>query len=245
MPIFILSTLIQIALVVHIIKTRRDTMWIWIVVGLPIAGSIAYLIVEVIPKFLSSNTGQVAKRNIEKVVNPDKDFNDAMYRYSVTDTVKNSLDLAEACMEKKKYEDAKTLYENCLTGVHKSDPIIMFGLARAEFALGNYARVKSLLNDLIRENPDYENIDAHLLYAKSLEGLGEKESALEVYEALESYSPSPEALYRYAMLHLEFGNQGKARELLEKIIRTANISGKHHNSVFRNWINLARDELKK
>ena len=37
MPLFILSILLQIALVVHIVRTGRNTTWIWIVVMLPLA----------------------------------------------------------------------------------------------------------------------------------------------------------------------------------------------------------------
>ena len=49
MPLFILSILIQVALVIHIVKTGRSTTWIWIVVMLPVAGSIAYFVLEGLP----------------------------------------------------------------------------------------------------------------------------------------------------------------------------------------------------
>ncbi len=58
MPILILSAILQVALVVHIIKTGRSTTWIWIVVMLPLAGSIAYLLLEVLPDLMAGRQAE-------------------------------------------------------------------------------------------------------------------------------------------------------------------------------------------
>ena len=65
----------QVALVVHIIKTGRDTKWVWIVVMLPLAGSIAYLLLEVLPDVSNTRAGQAAGKKVKSVVNPNKDIN--------------------------------------------------------------------------------------------------------------------------------------------------------------------------
>jgi hypothetical protein len=49
MLFYILPILIQVGLVVHVIKTGRNTIWIWVLVLLPGVGSLAYLVVEVLP----------------------------------------------------------------------------------------------------------------------------------------------------------------------------------------------------
>ena len=74
MPLFILSIIMQVALVLHIVKTGRNTTWIWIVVMLPLAGSIAYLVVELLPDFFGSRAGRNATRSIPKVVNPNREL---------------------------------------------------------------------------------------------------------------------------------------------------------------------------
>ncbi len=178
MPIFVLSIILQVALVVHIVKTGRNTTWIWIVVMLPLAGSIAYLIVEVLPGIIGGRTISQAKRNIKSVTNPNEDINSAAYEYSVTDTVENFLRLAEECMSKELYEEAKKLYEKSLKGIHEDDPELMHGLAKAEFGLKNHIRAKQLLDALIAKNPDYKNADDHLLYARVAEELNDTELAL-------------------------------------------------------------------
>jgi len=244
MPIFILSILIQVTLIVHILKTGRNTIWIWIVLGIPVAGSIAYFIVEILPTFLNSHKGQKAKKDIFKILNPNKDFNNAMQNYSITDTVKNSLDLAEECMNKQMFKEAQQLFTKSLSGEYKYEPQIMLGLAQAEFALGNYETVKQLLNQLIEKNSNYEDSNTHLLYARTEEALNDFTSAKQVYEALESYNSDPEILFRHAMVLKYLGELEASKNKLTQIIRIANISGKHHKNLFKTWIINAKRELK-
>lgn len=243
MHILILSVLIQLAFVLHIVKTGRNTTWIWIVVMLPLAGSIAYLIVEVLPELLSSRNGRKASSNLKKILNPNKNMNDATRNYSISDTVENSMRLAEECINKNMFSEAKKLYKKCLNGTHKHDPEIMYGLARAEFFLNNFSAVKSILDELIEKNPDYKNADAHLLYARNLENLNEIELALKEYETLDSYYPGPEATYRYALLLKNRGDSSNSQQLFAKIIHSSNISGKHYNTLYKEWIKKAQAEI--
>jgi len=244
MPLLILSFIIQLVLVIHILKTGRPQQWIWLVIAVPVIGSIAYFVVELLPSFLNTNKGYKAQKNFQKIVNPEKDFNEALNDYEITDTVKNTKALADECMNKGMYEDAEELYKKALTGMYKHDPHLLIGLAESSFQLGKYEEVKSALNLLMEKNENYENKEMHLLYAKALEGLGEDQSALEVYEALETYSPGPEALFSYAMLQRKVGNEEACTNLLQQILRVAKISGKHHNNLFKEWIKLAKAELK-
>ena len=243
MPIMILSVIVQLLLVVHILKTRRNTTWVFVVIAIPLVGTLAYIIVEILPSFLNSHKGQKTQKNIQNILNPDKNFNDAISNYDIANTVSNATTLADECMNKEMYVEAQKLYKDALKGLYKYDPHIMFSLARAEFKLGNYKAVQTTLNQLMDKNPDYRNVDAHMLFAMALEGLGENESAIEVYEALESYSPTPEALFRHAMLHKTMGNSEASQDILHKIIRTASISGEHHNSLYKEWIQRAKSEI--
>lgn len=243
MPIFILSVIVQVAFVVHIVKTGRNTTWIWIVIALPVAGSIAYFIVEVLPGLGSSHTARRTKKTLVNTLNPNKDLNQAVQNYTLSDTVENTMKLAAECLNKEKYAEAKSLYERCLIGIHKDDPELMQGLASAEFKLGEFEICKGILDDLIAKNPDYKSPDAHLLYARSLEELGETQEALHEYEALDKYFPGPEATYRYAKLLQAIQQQDKAIELYEKIMVQAQQAGNHYNNIYGQWIKLAKAQL--
>lgn len=244
MPFFIISILLQVALVVHIVKSGRNTMWIWIVVMLPMAGSIAYLLLEVLPELMAGRAGRSVKRNIEGLVNPNKGINAAARELSISQTVENSMKLAEECMSKGMYEEARKLYKKSLKGVHDSDPVIMYGLARAEFGLRNYYQAKQQLDELIIRNPGYKNPEAHLLYARTAEALNDMELAFQEYEALDGYYPGPEATLRYALLLKKNGSHERASSLLEKIIHLSEVSGRHYNSLHKQWIVAAKTEYR-
>lgn len=244
MPIFIASIILQVLLVLHVVKTGRGTMWIYIIVLLPLAGSIAYVIAEILPELAGSRTGRKVQRDISSLINPNKDINRAAHDYSIRDTVENSIKLAEECIRKGMYNEAKELYQRSLTGTHADDPTLMYGLARSEYGLNNYDEVKAILDKLISLNPDYKNPDAHLLYAKALENLQRYDEALEEFKILDEYYPGPEPTYHYAMLLKRRGDTAQAGELLEKIIHRSKISGRHYNSLHGTWIKLAKKEYK-
>lgn len=46
----ILSIAVQAGLIVHVIKTGRNSLWIWAIALLPPAGPVAYVVVELLPE---------------------------------------------------------------------------------------------------------------------------------------------------------------------------------------------------
>lgn len=243
MPFFIISIVIQVLFVIHIVKTGRSTTWIWIVLMLPMAGAIAYLILEVLPDITNSKSGRKAGRKVQSVVNPNKDINAAAKQYSMNDSVENTMKLAEECLNKNLYSDAKSLYQKCLDGFHNDDPYLMLGLAQAHFGLNEFDETKSILDRLIEENPDFKNQDAHLLYARALENLGEGDAALHEYETLYDYFTGPDASYYFAKFLQARGESLRSKEIFSEIVDKA----KHANSYYRNLhgeiIRLAKQEL--
>ena len=243
MPFIVLSLLVQVALVVHIIKTGRNTTWIWIVVMLPAAGSIAYVIIELLPEIMGSRTARKASKTVGEIINPNKDINSAAQEYAISDNVSNTQRLAEECMNKGMYQEAKKFYEKSLSGIHEDDPDILFGLANAEFKLDNFSQSKHLLNQLIEKNPDYKNQEAHLLFARTVEALGEIPLAMEEYDVLARYYSGAEAKYRYAALLQQQGKSEDANGLLIDIVNLSKRSGKHYQSLNKKWITLAKKQL--
>jgi hypothetical protein len=240
---FIISILIQILIVIHIIKTGRSTTWIWVVVMLPLAGSVAYLVLEIIPDLMGTRTGRRAMHNISKTINPNKDLNRAAIDLERADTVENNMRLADELLDRNQFIEAKEIYAKCLRGVHETDPVIMAGLAKAEFGLGDFIAAKNILDRLIETNPDYKNEYCHLLYARSLEILNDVSGAEHEYQVLVKYYSGPEAKFRYALLCKRLDKMMEAKKLLEDIISTFRTSGKHYGYLHKEWLVKARNEL--
>jgi hypothetical protein len=51
MSILIISLLIQVGFIIHVIKTGRNFLWIWVLIipGIAVPGIIAYIAIEIIP----------------------------------------------------------------------------------------------------------------------------------------------------------------------------------------------------
>jgi len=243
MPFLIISIVIQVLFVLHIVKTGRSTTWIWIVMMLPLAGSVAYLIAEVLPSLGQSRSVRSASRQITQAFNPDGNLHKAADDFKNLDTTENAWRLADELMLKQKFEEARELYRRCLTGVHQNDPDLMCRLAKAEFCLNSNQQVKAILDRAIEENPDYKNPDAHLIYARNLEQLGDVVAARQEYEELHGYFSGPEAAYWYALFLKNQGDIQLSSELFQGIVAKAEKSGKHYNFLYKEWINKSKEEI--
>ena len=236
----VLFLVVQIACAVHAGRTGRPFFWIYLILFLPMAGMLAYVFVELVPEMANSRTGRRAAAGVGKLIDPEKDYRAALRQVQISETVETKSNLAELCLETKRFAEAARLYREVLTGLHATDPGLLLGLARAEFGLGRYDEVQAVLEDLRADNPDYRSPDGHLLYARSLELQGKSEAALYEYEALAAYYPGQEAKYRWAQLLKDTGKIDAANRLFAEIVQAYDILPRHARREQREWAELAR-----
>lgn len=244
MPIFIVSMLIQLGLIVHVLKTGRNTTWVFILLFAPIIGALAYFIVELLPELTSTRTARQARRSVAKAINPDRDLKQASRQHAVADTVQNSIALANEYLERAQFADAKEVLVRARKGVHADDPVILFLLAQAQFGLQEYANVLATLEELKNTNPAARSPEGHLLYARAHEELGDLDAAAHEYEALAEYFPGPEPRCRLARILKARGDAARAQALFEEVVRESEIAGRHYATLHKEWVALARRETK-
>jgi len=153
----ILSYIIQAALIVHCIKTGRNFIWIWVLMLLPGAGPIAYLIVEVIPDLFRSRTAQRTARGFKRAMDPQADLRRYENEARVAGNVSSRQRYAEELTKHGRHDEAIAQYRSALTGLYEHDPNLMLGVARAQFGKGDPAAARQTLDDLIRLNPDFKD----------------------------------------------------------------------------------------
>ena len=204
----------------HAIKTGRINYWLMILIFLPGIGSAAYLLLEVLPGMRNSRTARTAAGRLVETIDPDR----AMRRHSenleIADTADNKRHLAEECMKRGQWKDAETLYRSALVGPLAGDPALLIGLAKALFGQGDCQGTLDSLDLLQRENPNYESREGHMLYARSLEGLGRTREAADEYRSLIGYALGPEAQVRYGLLMQAMGEPQVARDAFAEAVRT-------------------------
>lgn len=243
MPILVLSTLVSIIAIVHVLKTGRNHLWLMVLFALPVAGALAYFVVEILPELRQGRRGQKVSRSVADALNPTRTLDEAKRQYEISDTVESACNLADIHLQKEQYDAAAKLFRSTLQGLNENNPDILHKLARCEFGLGNYARCRELLDLLIDKNPDYKNQDAHLLYARTLQALGDITAATDEYETLIKYYTGPEPAYQFALMLKSSGNPARARQLCSDIVKKAELSPAHYRKMHSHWIDLAGREL--
>jgi len=242
MLFLILSLLVQAAFIVHVIKTGRNQLWIWVLIipGLALAGILAYLVVEILPGLFRSRAAQRAGRGLRKAMDPERDLRRYESEVRVADNVASRQRYAEELVHRERYDEAIAQYREALTGLYEHDPNLMLGLAQAQFGKGEASAARATLDELIRHNPDFRSPTGHLLYARALEAEGNVPKALEEYAVLAPSYPGAEASVRYAQLLKAQGRVAEAQKVVRELLEQARIAPGHYRRAQRSWLDAAQ-----
>lgn len=244
MPIILgLSLVLQVFCAIHAVRSGKDSFWLWIIIIAPGLGSFVYLVTQVLPELGGSRTVHRARRSLVNTVDPKRELRKRTVELEVSNTVQNRMALADECMEAGMFDDAAELLEEAMTGLHKTDPGLMERYASASFGQGNAQRAKNTLDELIAANPDYRSPEAHLLYARSLEGMGDLDAAREEYEALHESYPGEEGRVRYALLLQKTGDVDRARQMFAESLKRSRHAPAHYRKAQRDWLKIAEREV--
>jgi hypothetical protein len=246
-PLLMISGLISLALVVHCIKTGRNTIWVYVLVVLltfaPFVGPAIYIAAEILPDLWRSRGSQRAVRGLRTTLDPEGNLRKFENEMQVTGNVASKQKYADELVRLGRAQEALPIYRNCLTGVFADDPKLLLGFARAQFEAGEAAAARQTLDDLITKHPDFKSADGHLLYARALEEEGNREKALSEYAALVEYFAGAEAAVRYARLLIRSDQRPLAQQTLKALLDRAKFAPAHYRKAQREWLDEAHREL--
>jgi len=243
MHFFIISLLLQALLIVHVIKTGRNTIWIWVLALLSYAGVIAYVVAELLPDLMRSRATQRTVKGVKRALDPEGDLRRLAQTAEISGGVDASQRHAEELIRLGRPAEAIPVYERILRGLYAHDPNLMLGLARAHFAAGNAAGTRATLDALMQHNPDFRSADGHLLYARALEQEGQPERALDEYKVLAGYYPGAEARVRYAQLLRAQFQPDLAKQQLRDLLNQAAVAPPHYRRSQDDWLKQAEREI--
>jgi hypothetical protein len=241
--IYILSLAVQAGLIVHVIKTGRNSLWIWAIALLPGAGSLAYVAVELLPSVFGSPTARKAQKGMQRVIDPDKDLRQASAQVAISGNADARKRLGEEFFERGQHERAIEAFQGGLTGIFEHDPTLLLGLAKALFAHGEFTPARTALDRLIEHNPDFKSAEGHLLYARALEEEGNLDKAAREYAVLEGSYPGAEARLRYGLLLKRMGKADEAKRVLSELVQSAQLAPRHYRKAQSEWLDRAAREL--
>lgn len=240
---YILPILLQVAMVVHIVKTGRNFLWVWLVIFVPLIGALAYFIVEILPGLMASRTARRTASSLRRTIDPTRDLREAHRKLAVNDSVDSRRAVADKLLARGEYDTAIEHYRAAMTGLYTHEPLLMLGVAKAQFAKGQATAARQSLDELIANNPDFKSPEGHLLYARALEAEGDTDKALTEYIALAKYYSGAEAMYRHASLLKRLGRADQASKMFKELLDNAELAGSVFRKEQREWLDAARREL--
>jgi hypothetical protein len=234
---------IQLCFAYHALKTGRPYWWLFVIMGMPVAGCLLYYFIEVFPMSRESRSAEKAVRAISKALDPDKTLRERVADLEDCGSVENRVGLARACMSRKMYREAASLYRSCLAGVHASDPDIRFGLASALLLGMELKEAHAMAQALRQSHASFRGPEVRLVMARAAEGLGRFDEALGEYHVLADSYAGEEARWRYGALLVRMGRGAEAGEIFRRMLRNAERMPEHYREAQHEWLSLARERM--
>jgi hypothetical protein len=228
--------ILQIVALVHVVRRRPETYWIWIILLGGFLGAAVYIVAEVLPdtKLLG-------------------DFFKGFHRRSRIQQLENAIidnpspgnyeELADLLLDQQKYARAREYYDKAIAT--RSDSVDAF-YRRGLCSLG--------LQDIARAVPDLEYVVQHearydhdracglLAYAYGLQGQNQQADAL--FLRATQLSNAPEVHYNYAQFLKSQGRASEARESAQRILDRKRNMPRYLQRIERPWFRKAKAFLK-
>ena len=211
MPYYLILAL-QAFCIYHIIKYRSEYYWIFVVIFLPVLGSIIYIFMRVYNKRDAEKIGS----EIVTIINPTKKIKDLESKLAFSDTFQNRVDLADAYYELGDYENAIEHYKASLTSNHQNDYYVHQKLIAS---FHNTSRFEELVHyaQKISGNKEFIRSKSQYLYGLALAEIDKWEAAEEQLDQIDMRYSNYDERLGFAKLLLERGNKEKGFEILKEL----------------------------
>ncbi len=201
---------LQAVAIVHFIRRRPDTYWLFIILIGGWLGALVYIAVEVIPDagLLSSSFQAFPRRRrireLERAIldNP---------------SAGNYEELGLLYLDDGDFARARACYDKAISSRTDSpDPFYRRGVA--EIALGDFAAALPDLEHAFSSDPNYDFHRAKGLLAHAYAQTGQPEKADAMFQQATKISTISETYYNYALFLQSQGRVQEAREWAQKIL---------------------------
>lgn len=238
----LISLVIQVYFAVHAYRTGR-LFWIWIIIFFPFVGSAVYLFAEYLPSMRAGrvNLDQVGRRVVERI-NPAAEIRRLEDQVTLNPSVDHRLELAAVYLRVGRTSEGLAMIRACMSGVHADDPKVLSRAARGLYEAGHLEEAGEVMTRYLAAEPRPPQ-EMRVLRARMLEDAGEPGAALREYQAI-SGGAGEEGRVRHAMLLRKLGRHAEADALFEQIVRHARVSSSAYRKDQKEWIEVAKRELK-
>ena len=229
--------LIQAAAIIHFIRRRPDTYWIWIILFLGPLGALVYLIAEGFPDLglLNQSFKGISRR--KRIAALELTIRD-------NPSAGNYEELGELYMEDGKLQLAREAFDKAIAA--RSNTLDCF-YRRGVCAvlLGNAAEALPDLEKVVAKEPSYDFNRGPALLAQAYALTGQKERAEALFRRVTLTSTLSETYLNFADLLASEGRNAEAREWAQKVLDKEPTMPRYLRRRERPWSQRARKTLKR
>ncbi len=206
--------ILQAVAIVHFIRRRPDTFWLFIILIGGWLGALVYIFVEVIPDAgLLRQSFKVfpRRRRIRELESAIRD----------NPSAGNYEELGELYLSEKKFDRARQAYDKALSSRSDSiDPFYRRGIA--EIRLDDFAAAISDLERVVKEDPEYDFHGAMGLLAHAYANASQPDKAEALFKEATKISTSSETYYNYALFLAAQNRNDEAKDWARKLLAKKN-----------------------
>lgn len=196
--------------IIHFIRRRPDTYWLYIILFLGPIGAAIYLVVEALP-----DLGLL--RQSFKVFPRRKRIHELEAAVLDNPSAGNYEELADLYMEDGNFAKARACYDRAISSRTDSpDPFYRRGAC--EVQLGDFPAAVADLERVVNKDPGYDFHRAKGLLAHAYANTGQPAKADELFQQVTVISTLSETYYNYATFLAAQGRTAEAREWAKKIL---------------------------
>ena len=227
---------LQAAAILHFVRRRPDTYWLWIILIGGGLGALIYLVAEAVPDIglLRTSLNAFPRRRrineLERIIidNP---------------AIGNQEELADLYLEEDQFERARELYDRVISPRSDSlDPFYRRGMA--ELALNDAAAAVADLERVVAKDPKYDLHRAIGLLAHAYAKTGPADRADATFRQATDISTLSETYFNYATFLMEQNRPSEAREWAGKILAKKATMPRYLRRRERPWFRKAAGILK-
>lgn len=197
----------------HAHRNNSLQQWFWLIVFIPLIGCLIYLYTN----FWNRRKMDSLAEGVKQVVNTNYKLETLEKAVKVTPTTANKVLLADTYLENRRFKDAISLYEACLTGLHDNDPDILAKAMRAHFLQGSYAEAGKI-GEKLEAAKSLKDADNRVVFAWTLAKLGQPERATAVFKSLDGQFSNYAQRLEFGKFLLESGQQVEAKKKLKTLL---------------------------
>jgi hypothetical protein len=202
--------ILQALALVHFIRRRPDTYWLWIILFFGPMGALIYIVIEVIPDYglLRTSFQGFPRRKRIRFLEAIVLENPAAGNYE---------ELAELYLDERNFARARECYDKAISSRADSlDAFYRRGIAEIE--LSDFAAAVPDLERVTSREPKYDSYRAVALLAHAYANTGAPERADELFKYATNISTASETYYNYASFLAAQRRPVEAREWAQRIL---------------------------